>query len=487
MAETPHSDTDTPEKHEHPTRDSLREALRIVWRFIRQTLSLREGIDREGTVEGIVRDVDFRGHVAWILMFSILIASIGLGDNNVAIIVGAMLISPLMGPILGIGLAAGTNDFDLLKRSLSNLAIAVTLSIVVSTLYFLLIDLPETTPELIGRRNASLLSVGIAFFGGAAGIIAGSRAVKNNVVPGVAIATALMPPLCTMGYGIASGQWQYVIGAGYLFFINSVFIALPTYLYIRFIRFPLKQFVDPVKERRIRRYIFIFLILVLVPSAITLGQLFRENRMRRDVNAFVVDLKSALGDQDSYVNFTELDYHNDGSLLRIGIQGEPLSVREKGIWETRARGDLAGVTIRWVDGVDYRSMIDERLRSDREEVMQEALDQQDAEMQRMRDALAQFEEKQEALEEFSQELGLLFQEVDRASYAEVLDLSSAGVRDTVTTVMIWWKDSTDAADIALAEIQMQRWLLAQLKTDEVRVWNMNSTSEDRPAIPGTAP
>ncbi len=219
-----------------------------LWRFLKEVFSLTEGIDREATAEGIRADVNFKGHGAWILIAAILTASIGLSVGNIPIIIGAMLISPLMGPILGIGLAAGTYDFPLLKKSLTNLGIMMVIGIAISALYFLVIPIPEINVELRDRTQATLLAIGVAFVGGAAGIIAGSRSQKSNVVPGVAIATALMPPLCTVGFGLATLRWEFFFGALYLFFINSVFIALPTFLYIRYLKFPMKQVLDAAKQ-----------------------------------------------------------------------------------------------------------------------------------------------------------------------------------------------------------------------------------------------
>ena len=273
-----HMDESTPQQQSHSEdqheqqKASVKMNMGTFWEslisYLKSVLSLRAGVQQETTMEGIVADVEFRGHAAWILVCSTLIASIGLGENSIAVIIGAMLISPLMGPILGVGLAAGTNDFDLLKRALTNLGLAVFIVLFISTLYFVLNPVVSVTPELESRRTAVLTAIAIAFLGGAAGIIAGSRSHKSNVVPGVAIATALMPPLCTAGYGLASLQLDYFFGAIYLFFINSVFIAVPTYMYIKYMRFPVKQFIDPQKEKKIKRYILLFILITVIPSGV---------------------------------------------------------------------------------------------------------------------------------------------------------------------------------------------------------------------------
>lgn len=221
--------------------------------FLTHILNIKDGADIPGTIEGIKKDIDFTGHKAWILILSILIASIGLNVNSTAVIIGAMLISPLMGPILGAGLAVGVNDPETFSRSIRNLATAVGISLVTSTLFFLISPFDTADSELLARTKPTLFDILIAFFGGAAGIIAGSRSEKSNVVPGVAIATALMPPLCTAGFGLANGDWRFFAGAFYLFLLNSIFIWLATYLVVRFINFPKVKFIDPAREKRYKQ------------------------------------------------------------------------------------------------------------------------------------------------------------------------------------------------------------------------------------------
>jgi len=261
-------------------KESYTSFIHLLWVFIKRTLSLREGVDRQGTVEGILHDVEFKGASAWILVCSILIACVGLGENNIPIIVGAMLISPLMGPILGIGLAAGTNNFELLKKSLTSFVVAIVLSLIISTIYFFLAPVPVITSELLSRKDATVMAIIVAFLGGAAGIIAGSRSMKSNVVPGVAIATALMPPLCAAGFGLGTFRFEFFFGAMYLFFINSVFIAVPTYLYIKYINFPIKEFLDPALEKKIKRYITIFILVIILPSGFIFYNVLTEGSVK---------------------------------------------------------------------------------------------------------------------------------------------------------------------------------------------------------------
>ena len=235
--------------------------------YLKDRFDLHEGKEDElATIDYISKNVEFKGANLWILIFAIFVASIGLNVNSTAVIIGAMLISPLMGPIMGIGMAAGINDFELLKRSLRNLGVAVFISILTSTIYFYFTPLDDAQSELLARTEPTIWDVLIALFGGLAGIIAGSRKEKSNAIPGVAIATALMPPLCTAGYGLATMNLYYFIGAFYLFCINSVFISLSTYLIVRFMKFPKKEFLDQKKEKRVQTYITLFTIITIVPS-----------------------------------------------------------------------------------------------------------------------------------------------------------------------------------------------------------------------------
>ncbi len=213
-------------------------------KYIQEILSLRATSDFEKTRSTISNGVSLRGYNLWILLCSSILASIGLDTNSTAIIIGAMLISPLMSPILGIGLSVAIHDKQLFGRSLRNLALAVIISLLASVIYFLLTPLGQITSEEHARTFPTLLDVLVALFGGVAGIVSISRHDQTNAIPGVAIATALMPPLCTAGFGLATMQWSYFLGAFYLFFINAVFISLATYLIVKYLHFPEKEFVN---------------------------------------------------------------------------------------------------------------------------------------------------------------------------------------------------------------------------------------------------
>ena len=224
--------------------------LKNTYRYFKYLFDIRHDKDEEGTIENIKKAIEFKGENLWALICAIFIASVGLNTNSTAVIIGAMLISPLMGPIVGTGLAVGINDFQLLKTSLKNLLISVIASIITSTIYFSLTPLSEVQSELLARTNPTIFDVLIALFGGIAGIVANTRREKSNLLPGVAIATALMPPLCTAGYGLATGNFLFFLGAFYLFFINSVFICIATIFIVQYLHFKEVEYVEPQRQKK---------------------------------------------------------------------------------------------------------------------------------------------------------------------------------------------------------------------------------------------
>lgn len=238
-------------------------------------------------IESIRKNIFFRGTNLWVLMFAIFIASIGLNINSTAVIIGAMLISPLMGPIMGLGLGAGIMDFRLIRLAAYNFLIAIVIGLIVSAIYFYLTPLSEAHSELLARTTPSVYDVFIALFGGLAGIIATSSREKGNVIPGVAIATALMPPLCTAGYGLATGNIYFFLGAIYLFFINSVFICLGTFLIVRFLKFPKHRYADVRTGRRMRTWIIVIVILTFIPSVIIAYYMIRREIFDANAGRFI--------------------------------------------------------------------------------------------------------------------------------------------------------------------------------------------------------
>jgi uncharacterized hydrophobic protein (TIGR00271 family) len=231
------------------------------------------------------------------------------------------LISPLMGPILGIGLGIATHDRRLLPRAFRSFGIAVFISLITSVLYFLVTPIAQPTPELLARTSPTLLDVGIAFFGGVAGIVAGSRREATNAIPGVAIATALMPPLCTAGYGLATANWRYFLGAFYLFFLNAVFIALATFLIVRFLRFPRATFVDPAAERRVVRWIAALVLVTVIPSVVIFYDVIESLRRKSSAEQFVRRELENKG--RSALNWT-IAKEDSTFLLKVYLAGPPI-------------------------------------------------------------------------------------------------------------------------------------------------------------------
>ncbi len=263
------------------------EIIRRIRIFLERVFSIHASTDKEGSIEVIRSGVEVRGYNGWLLVASSILACIGLDTNSDAVIIGAMLVSPLMSPILGLGLSFGINDRELFFRSLRNFGIAVGASLGVSIIYFLLTPLGETTPAILARTTPTTLDVLVAFFGGVAGIVAGSRKDKTNAIPGVAIATALMPPLCVSGYGLATAQPAVFLGAFYLFFINSVFIAFATFLIVRYLGFPFLTYPDEATRKKAVRYMAVFTIAIIIPSTVVMVSVIRELRYKKRVDEFV--------------------------------------------------------------------------------------------------------------------------------------------------------------------------------------------------------
>ncbi|MBD1386736.1 TIGR00341 family protein [Mucilaginibacter rigui] len=263
-----------------------------LFRQIRYLLTHRFNLQEDKAeesdiVSSIRKNVDFRGANLWALIFAIFIASIGLNVNSTAVIIGAMLISPIMGPVMGIGLGIGINDLELVKKGGKNLLVATIIAIITSTIYFSITPLHEAQSELLARTSPSTWDVFIAFFGGMAGMVAASRKEKNNVIPGVAIATALMPPLCTAGFGLAMGKWYFFFGAIYLYFINSVFIAIATFLMARYLKMHKKVFETPGAEKKVTRYVILIVVITIIPSVYMAYRIVNRSIFESNARKFV--------------------------------------------------------------------------------------------------------------------------------------------------------------------------------------------------------
>ena len=291
-------------------------------RTFRYYANIYDHIDTEDAAQRIKSGIWFRGPNVWILAFSIVIASAGLNVNSTAVIIGAMLISPLMGPIIGLGLALGTNDVDLLKLAAKNLLVMVVISLIASTLFFLLSPLELINPtELQARTRPTIYDVLIALFGGLAGILENSRKERGTVIAGVAIATALMPPLCTAGYGLSSFHFKFFFGAMYLFVINTVFITLATYVMVKYLRFKAVSGLDPAVAKKRRNTISALIAIVVIPSIISAIGMIQDNNFERNVEAFVQENRLV---SRSYIYDYRI-YNDHGRKVEFSLTGEPMS------------------------------------------------------------------------------------------------------------------------------------------------------------------
>ncbi|MDH5825595.1 DUF389 domain-containing protein [Sphingobacterium faecium] len=288
--------------------------------------NLHSGEDKkENVLENVVNNISFRGANLWILACAIVIASVGLNVNSTAVIIGAMLISPLMSPIVGAGFALGVYDFPLLKKSLKNLLIATFVSLLVSFLYFTLSPFKDAQSELLARTSPNIYDVLIAFFGGLVGVIAITRVEKGNPIPGVAIATALMPPLCTAGYGLAIGNFSYFAGALYLYTINCFFICLSTFIIVKYLNYPKVNFVDSNREKKITRVITLIILVLIIPSVYFAYTLLQQKQFAQKVSNFI---QNSFTDKGYTVVFERTNYNTNPKKLELAFLIKKFSKEE---------------------------------------------------------------------------------------------------------------------------------------------------------------
>ncbi|HEY4327779.1 MAG TPA: DUF389 domain-containing protein [Mucilaginibacter sp.] len=278
--------------------------------------------DEAVIIAAIKENVDFTGANLFALIFAIFIASIGLNVNSTAVIIGAMLISPIMGPVMGIGLGIGIHDLDLVKKGAKNLLVATVIGILTSAVYFLISPLHNAQSELLARTSPSTWDVFIAFFGGSAGMVAASRKEKNNVIPGVAIATALMPPLCTAGFGLATGNWLYFLGAIYLYFINSVFISIATYVMARYLKMHHQHLGDEQIRKKADRYIIVIVVITIIPSILMAYRIVQKSIFETAARKFV---NEQFNYSDTQVVSESYQYMGKGKSIEVLLIGRELS------------------------------------------------------------------------------------------------------------------------------------------------------------------
>ena len=439
----------------------------LVRKFLKEYLDLhRSKEDEQVTVEYIRNGVEFKGTNLWILIFATVIASLGLNVNSTAVIIGAMLISPLMGPTMGIGLSIGLNDFELMKRSLKSYAVTTLFSVVTATLYFLFTPLDEVQSELLARTSPSIYDVFIALMGGLAGIVALATKEKGNVIPGVAIATALMPPLCTAGFGLATGNLLYFLGAFYLYFINSVFISLATYIGVRLMRFERKQFVDKERERIVKRYIVWITIATMCPAVYLTYNIVRETFYQTSANRFITQ---ELQFPDSQILSRDISYEKRE--IRVVLVGK--EIPENQIVEARNRLDkysLNNTKLVVFQGLGNNNAVD--ISNIKSMVMEDfyhnserQLSEQRVELDSIKRALDAFSGSQVDLR-MGKEMKVLFPMVKTLSVSKSLQMLIDSARmDTVTFAIVGCTHAPSAPE----KRKINDWLKARTGADKVHL------------------
>jgi len=434
--------------------------------FFTDRFSILDNAQPEQTIEGISKDVEFKGFNLWILIIAILIASAGLNANSTAVVIGAMLISPLMGPIMGLGLSVGIYDHNLLKRSLRNLGIAVVVSILTSTLFFLIIPLSDASSEILARTKPDIRDVVIAFFGGFAGILAGSRREKNNVIPGVAIATALMPPLCTAGYGLATLQLTYFLGAAYLFLINAFFIALATVLVTKYLRFPLKTFINAKTQRKGRVILAFTVLVMLIPASIIFIDVVKDAIYLRNVNQFIDD--NIKYGETSIVK-KDIVITDSTSYVNLVIFGETIPLETIDNWQRQLNNTVEKTKLRIFQGTDQESLPEVDKLVDMYTQTQSEIANKEVTISSLEEAVKKYQ---------AEAIPISLLEEIKINYPEVLSIKmgrmveadfSANKTKTMPNFFVWWEPTMTEEKAIDRRNQLELWLKTRLTVDSVEV------------------
>ncbi|MBQ0021908.1 MAG: TIGR00341 family protein [Prevotellaceae bacterium] len=449
-------------------KNSLTEIAVFMKRKLDYLFGLGEdAASEEDVIEGIKQGIQFRGAKLWILILAIFVASLGLNTNSAAVIIGAMLISPLMGPIIGMGLGSGIYDFELLRRSWHNYIVATLFSIVTATVYFLITPIADAQSELLARTSPTIYDVLIALCGGLAGIVAlSSRSQRTgNVIPGVAIATALMPPLCTVGFGIATANWAYALGALYLFVINTIFIATATFIGAVFImRFKKKAFIDASREKKVKFTIYAVAIITVLPAImLTLGMV-HESYFEQRVRNFI---KKEMVFPSTHV----LSHHTEfktKSFNVVLIGAEVDSAQLQSVREKLPYYDLEGVQMEVLQGTaninaeEFRHMIhDSNTRlTDNEAV----ISQQRAHLAELEMQLQAYHDAESSAKNICSELQVLYPQVQGVSMAKGA-VASADTTAAQVVAVIDISSSLSAAEIS----RLKEWMTRRTGVEGLRI------------------
>lgn len=442
--------------------------LRFVIRMKQHFDLSQERDDEAAIIENIRAGINFRGSNTWVLIFAIFIASLGLNVNSTAVIIGAMLISPLMGPILGIGFSIGTNDFELLKLSYRNLLAATLISVITAMLYFLITPISEAQSELLARTSPTIYDVLIALFGGAAGIVGVSmRGRGGNVIPGVAIATALMPPLCTAGFGLATGNLGYFFGAFYLFFINTVFICLATFVGVRLMNFTPKAQIDKAKYLRVRRTIIVVVIATMIPASIITAGIIRDSIVEGRVNSFI---KGELNFAGTHILSNSLDEQSQ-TLNIVAVGREITDAQQLEVQQKMELYKLSDYKLHFIQGTQSDTLLAERSRTFGSESahQKELLANQAAQLKVVNEEVEHYKRLERLTPDVARELQPLFPAVRSLALTHTVESrtdTSLSTRPYVVA-LVTLRETEDFPPTS--HRALRQWLKTRIKTDSVQV------------------
>lgn len=471
--------TEKPQESGEEVKKDLKGLAGSVKRFLSELLDIRTNTDQDATKEAIIADIPFKGHTSWILICSIFIASIGLNANSTAVVIGAMLISPLMGPILGIGLSIGINDIDTLKRSLKNFAVMVILSVLTAFLFFKFFPLRNESSELLARTAPDIRDVLIAFFGGLALVIA--RAKKGtiaSVIFGVAIATALMPPLCTVGFGLAIGNWEYAMGAMYLFTINTIFIALATFLIIKLLRFPMVRYVNSKRRRLIARLASLVAVAVMIPAGITFYKVFQESLFRREANNFInekIALYQFSGEGRFLEDFTDIEFNDglDPSIEIVFMGSETIPDNIIATWENQMNEypKLKGSALNVVQGSKSGAANELKYVNELYESQKNQLSSKDEKIALLESELTRLNKSavgQIPFAEISLEAKTNYENLHRLGYSYLISTDFTKT-DTIPVFEVTWKKEAKRFQTEKDAKKLFEWLKLRLKDENIKI------------------
>jgi uncharacterized hydrophobic protein (TIGR00271 family) len=463
------------EKFEH-TKQSAWEGIKS---FFSELFDIQTDTDRDATIEAVKKDISFKGHTAWILIFSIFVASIGLNVSSTAVVIGAMLMSPLMGPILGIGLSVAINDVDTMKRSFINLGVMVFLSVLTAFFYFSVSPLTKETAELVARTYPTVLDVLVAIFGGLGLIVAKTKSgTIASVIFGVAIATALMPPLCTVGYGLAVGNFSYAGGALYLFSINAVFIALATFIVAKILRFPLVKYANSQRRKNIARIASLVALVVIVPSIWLFVKLLDQEVFTNKAEEFVdAEIKY---DGAEVVKFTQ---NYETRTLEIYLIGRPVPQDQISNWiqKLHETHKLEDVDLRVYQGTDQSDELTERISGSLKADILSELYVNNEQRIRDKDERIVFLEDQVArltikesmpFAEISKEMKITYEGLKSFGFSKRINTDFSKI-DTIPVFNISWDKSVKSKDRLINATKIADVLKIRMKLDTLMVVEMS--------------